>query len=506
MYKCLVVTMIAWAVTGCATSSAVNEPRSHKQVGHESSLKAFDDRSTDVQIVNWITAANSDLIFVDEGMSSGEWKTFPPNTIRYNTAGKMGTTSNAWLNGAGGWVRYKVKTDGAIIKFKWNNPYTGGNSYTASAEPDDYYFTRSGGGGNNASVTLYVRKKTQPTPLTRYSAIIMADAQPWALYSGGDANSDDQNGRQWREINQNTFRSILTHKDVKFHINNGDLSEYGRRSQYNDYANIYRSSDIPVAEGLGNHDYANNVHDCMDYAYWGTSSNGCALGAVAREYDAIQNMKSKITHIPGSSFSADAEYSHGTMSADSVYEDFKGSFAYSWDVGDIHYVQLQNYPTYSVKLAAYGAHLDGTAEITDSLDWLANDLSQADLRGKISLINFHDARPYYFNDKNSHFISKNHLAELSKFKSIITSHHVKAIFVGHTHIRAYCRAKDDTVFGNIPVYTAGALFNGDYYLIDVNGKEINVKAYNGKTGFPRLVTDLGIIGRDTRFSYSCSRL
>lgn len=134
-----------------------------------------------------------------------------------------------------------------------------------------------------------------------------------------------------------------------------------------------------------------------------------------------------------------------------------------------------------------------SADITNSLDWLADDLAKADLRGKDTLINFHDARPASV-DGDSHFIDKNHLTELSKFKSIITSHNVKAIFVEHTHQQAYCRAIDDTVFGNIPVYTSGALFNGDYYLINVQGKEISVKAYNGKTGSPVLVKDLGTIG------------
>ncbi|EJF74353.1 hypothetical protein ME7_01491 [Bartonella birtlesii LL-WM9] len=51
-------------------------------------------------------------------------------------------------------------------------------------------------------------------------------------------------------------------------------------------------------------------------------------------------------------------------------------------------------------------------------------------------------------------------------------------------IKSYCRAKNDKVFGNIPVYTAGALLNGDYYLINVKGKSIHVEAYNEEIGKP----------------------
>ncbi|WP_273719180.1 MULTISPECIES: hypothetical protein [Bartonella] len=65
---------------------------------------------------------------------------------------------------------------------------------------------------------------------------------------------------------------------------------------------------------------------------------------------------------------------------------------------------------------------------------------------------------------------------MSVFKSIIPSHNVKAIFVGHVHHRSYRHAQDNKVFGNIPVYTAGALFRGDYYPIKVEGKNIHVEA------------------------------
>ncbi|XAO72137.1 MAG: hypothetical protein AAYR33_04365 [Acetobacteraceae bacterium] len=143
--------------------------------------------------------------------------------------------------------------------------------------------------------------------------------------------------------------------------------------------------------------------------------------------------------------------------------------------------------------------------ITNSLEWLKRDLERADLRGKVTIINFHDARPFY-NDGDSHFLNRGNLQDLATFKSIITSHKVKAIFVGHTHAQAYCRAQKDTVFGNIPVYTAGALFNGDYYLIDVKGQDISVSAFNGKTGMPDLVRDLDVIGSDTDFSSTCSNL
>lgn len=484
-----------------ATCSCAKESASTRQGNKNNGVKSFDDRSTEVNIINWIARPYSDMVLVGYGIDSGEWRTYPPSSaIGYNSAAKMVTESTVWATGAGGWVKYKVKNDGTILTYKWFNPYAGPNSYEASADVDDYYFTQAGGDGDNTNIKWYVRRKDLPTPITNYSVVIMADPQPWRLGSGGDPNSEDENGSKWRTINQNTSHSILTHDNVKFHIVNGDLSEFGRQAQYDDYYAIYRTSGVFVTEGLGNHDYHNNVGDCIAFETGDfISKDGCAVSAVIRQYKAIQHIKDNVHQIAGSAFSSDI--THHVMGGVTVLETYKGSLAYSWDVGDIHYIQLQNYPTYTVNLTA---SMLAIANITDSLDWLAADLEKASLRGKASIINFHDAKPA--GSSESHFLDKSNLPQLIKFKEIITAHDVKAIFVGHTHQQAYCRAKADTVFGNIPIYTAGAMFNGDYYLVDVQGKNISVKAYNGKTRQPVLVKDLGTVGGDTNFSSTCSNL
>lgn len=436
---------------------------------------------------------------INAGWDSGKWKKTPPSNISFIEPGTMGTTSNTWLHGSGGWVKYKVKSDGTILTFKWGNPYKGSNFYDASASNDGLYsFLTEGGGGNNTEVTFTVTR--QPV-MNNYSAVIMADPQTWRVASAGgtDPNSESLSGETSRAKNRNTMNSILSLGNVKFAIVNGDLTEYGRKAQYDDYSKIYRSSGILVADGMGNHDYQRNVGDCVAFPDFGVSKNGCALSAVEREYSAIKNFKKNITQISGSAFSADVEMT-SKSTGEEVSDDYHGSLAYSWDVGDVHYVQLQNYPTYTVCMSAFLTGFDVSAEITSSLDWLAIDLEKADLRGKETVINFHDARPAS-DDGLSLFLNKNNSKELSSFKSIITSHNVKAIFAGHTHVQSYCRAKDDAVFGNIPVYTAGALFNGDYYLINVQGKSIDVKAYNGKSG-----KDMGIVGDTKTLSDTCSNL
>ncbi|MBX4335202.1 metallophosphoesterase [Bartonella raoultii] len=325
-----------------------------------------------------------------------------------------------------------------------------------------------------------------------YTAIIMADPQPWRL-NAGDANGLS-NREPWLKINEQVASVLKGHKAF-FHIVNGDLTESGQQKNYDDYKSIYKSLRGPVYEGLGNHDYANNVGNCTMPETFNFYKDACAISAVARMVLEIKKYRSQFSY-----FNADITEDLISALGRNVHV-IKGSLSYSWDYGDIHFIQLHNYPSYRVRLREQSMEV----QINKSLNWLKKDLEAADARGKVTIINFHDARAVSV-DGESFFINKKNIKDLSTFKSIITSHQVKAIFVGHTHYQSYCRAKNDKVFGNIPVYTAGALFNGDYYFIDVKGKRIHVKAYNGGIGKPLLIKDLGIIGEDTEFSVSCSKL
>ncbi len=456
---------------------------------------AFDDRSTDVYIVNELTNPPTSMVLIDKGIERGEWKTGeywknqgPSNTIASGCVGKAATTSNAWLFGSGGWAKYKVQDDGTILTFRWYNPYHGANQYSATASKKGYYFERVEGVGDNARTIWYIKRKA---PIKNYSIVIAADPQPWRL-NIGDPNGNS-NRQPWLETNKKVAMALESHA-AAFYIVNGDLTEFGRPQTYQDYADVYKSMPYPVYEGLGNHDYYNNIRDCT-IPIENLSKDACAISAVKRM---LQELKKYSRSLP--------EFNqHVTSRKLARFERFDdiitGSLSYSWDYGDIHYVQLHNYPTYTAYLS------DGmtTVRITSALRWLKKDLEAADKRGKVTILNFHDARPH-FGDKDSHFLQPQNAQKLAVFKSIITKHNVKAIFVGHTHWRFYCRAKDDKVFGNIPIYTSGALFRGDYYLVDVRGKDIYVKAYNGKTGKPVLLENLKLNGAIPALRASCSNL
>ncbi|PIT68150.1 metallophosphoesterase [Bartonella tribocorum] len=455
---------------------------------------AFDDRSTDVYIVNELTDPPTSMVLIDKAIERGKWKTGeywgnkgPSKTIAAGFVGKAATTSNAWLFGSGGWVKYKVADDGTILKFRWYNPYSGANKYSVTSTNKNYYFERMEGLGDNARTIWYVKRKAPKN----YKVVIAADPQPWRLDSGNpNANS---NREPWLNVNRKVAKALESHA-AAFYIINGDLTEYGRPQTYQDYANVYKRGVYSVYEGLGNHDYYNNLSDCI-IPLSNLSKDACAVSAVKRMLKEIDRYKGSLPH-----FNQHVTY-RPFLHMETAHYLITGSLSYSWDYGDIHYVQLQNYPTYTARL--FDGHTK--VNITSALGWLKKDLAAARKRGKEIILNFHDARPY-FRDKDSHFITPQNMKNLAAFKSIIMRYNVKAIFVGHQHRQDYCRVQDDKVFGNIPIYTAGALFKGDYYLVDVQGKNIHVKAYNGKTGTPVLLKDLGKNGEKIFSSNTCSLL
>ncbi|BET96369.1 hypothetical protein TCT1_12900 [Xenorhabdus sp. TCT-1] len=56
----------------------------------------------------------------------------------------------------------------------------------------------------------------------------------------------------------------------------------------------------------------------------------------------------------------------------------------------------------------------------------------------------------------------------------------------------------DPIFGNARIYNSGALFQGDFLLMNVRNKCIDVSVYNGCDGTPRKIQYLqGICGKLT---------
>lgn len=215
----------------------------------------------------------------------------------------------------------------------------------------------------------------QVKEIESYNILIMSDPQAWRLKNGNDPNKDK---KEWEKVNQKVSNSINILNDsyqLRFGIINGDITEFGRKTTWASFDKIYTNNvKFPLYIGLGNHDYANNVGDCL--------VNGCARSSFLELIRRI-NINYKYTL---ANFNFD-------------YDEKKriGSGAYSWDTGNVHYVQLNNYPTYFANL--------GSVKVTKSIEWLDKDLSTAHRRGKVTILNFHDSYQH-ITEKNIHLIKR----------------------------------------------------------------------------------------------------
>lgn len=353
---------------------------------------------------------------------------------------------------------------------------------------------------------------------TEYTVIIAADPQAWRLETG-DPNSIS-NREAWIRYNEQVYKSISGHK-ADFMIINGDLTEYGRTITYTDYANVYKiGKKMPVFEGLGNHDYVNNINDC---AWNPTETHNSNLNnQMARSFasildliDGIPTLLDSLVYSNQCTLSAIMRmyvnlFVYAKNKWISNFDVDRNSLAYSWDYGRVHYVQLQNYPTFEadIQLSSviteklenlfFGVTNENTIVIRNSLDWLEDDLKKAKERGKVIILNFHDGKlPYSSNDREASFINKTPKKQLDRFRDIITKFQVKAIFVGHSHQRSFYQKLNDEVFGSVPVFTSGALFRGEYFLLSVRKSKISVTAYQFHDGKTSLVEEYDYIEKNS---------
>ena len=147
----------------------------------------------------------------------------------------------------------------------------------------------------------------------------------------------------------------------------------------------------------------------------------------------------------------------------------EGSLAYSWDVGNVHFFQLQNYPTYQREWEAYNSAdcLRKIFRIKPCLSWLRRDLTAARNEGRAIVLNYHT--PGYEGDDR-------------EFSKMLSEFKVSVIFVGHVHPNIGRRPADD--IGRIPLFYCGAASQSTYLRVRFSDDHMNVdrvSSLNGQT-------------------------
>lgn len=333
-----------------------------------------------------------------------------------------------------------------------------------------------------------------------FTFVVASDPQPWRLGNGqgnGDPNSD-KNSSIWYSIANPTYSS-MNNFNSKFLIINGDMTEFGRDSTWDATEKAYHHANMPIFFGLGNHDYANNVNDCSgEVNLPSLNKNYCLANSIIHIYSLLQASTShEFCHVDNQNYSpipiVNKDYTANIIPTPPNQPPglqlcvINGSFSYSFNYGGIHFVELNLYPGYVPNGDDPYHYNNYTIEITSGLKWLEEDLKQAREQGLKIILNYHE--PYGADQHDADPDSKSEGALNAKVKELLSKYHVTAVFAGHTHSQSY----NADYYDHIPLFISGALFEGDYYVVNVTQDSMTVTAYNGKTGKPEKVPNASYV-------------
>lgn len=287
--------------------------------------------------------------------------------------------------------------------------------------------------------------------------IFTSDPQyPWteSSDSGAEESSSEKEKRsQWLIETQYSdianFRKNFSTDPARIPVMiNGDMTAFGHAGQRTKLkALLAHALGDQYDYGLGNHDYENNVNDCS------FPENNCAAGS-------IMALKEKYW---GTVDSLDlAARSEGGTNV------FYGSLAYSKAIGDVHLIQLNNEPTYTVNFSSGFPLNKVNFEVSDALDWLERDMQRARSEGKIIILNMHKPDQW-----------KGSSEQIARFKTMIERYKVSAVFAGHLHNEpgSYIRWNRHNYFGDVPVFLSGGASSQTYLIADIAADRTSLKVH-----------------------------
>lgn len=281
--------------------------------------------------------------------------------------------------------------------------------------------------------------------LSQFTLAITSDPQyPWLnegnIPSSGNAAQDSSQSITHTYNSINDFNNKTKVAGV---VINGDVTAYGHTNEWRWMNDRLNSLQPPIFLSLGNHDYENNVGDCVD--------NEC----VRNSLDYLEQYAIKYAT------SFDRTYDKLWW-----WKDYIGSFAWSRDIGSIHYVFLNNEPTYSFTSSGLSS---SSFIIQSAIPWLDRDLQKARAAGKAIVLVHH--KP--FNEfKGSDGFTKD------MFEAMVRKYSVSAIFLGHIHSNG---GKVDTFGGATTIYS-GSASTQTYLLVSFDQTQKTANAYLVKNG------------------------
>ncbi|KAI1732230.1 calcineurin-like phosphoesterase domain-containing protein [Ditylenchus destructor] len=224
---------------------------------------------------------------------------------------------------------------------------------------------------------------------------------------------------------------------------NGDITNFGHIHQLALFKNEWLTLPVQIYAGLGNHDYENNVNDCV--------ANHCA-----------ENMLSWFVEEYAKKANLSLDHSQSNELWRSAHE---GSLAYSKDICSdngncVHLIQLHNRPDYATSITASSTQWN----IRGSFSWMANDLQSVRNKTWPVLINLHN-----FNQK----VAKRLIPTLEQWMNSTENQSIiRRVMVLFAHIHENHSVRVKCVGGvTVPFIYVGSVPNNRYTLIKFHHNE-----------------------------------
>lgn len=291
-----------------------------------------------------------------------------------------------------------------------------------------------------------------PRPFT---LAVTSDPQfPWK--NEGDIPSSGNEIDDSRVSIPQAYQSINKYHATKAALSgvivNGDVTAFGHGWQWDYMHEQLATLKPPVFMGLGNHDYQNNVNDC--------AQNGCvrnSLNAFEKYLPANVNVDRSVRYYY--EFPAN-------------YKEFKGSYAWSKEINGVHFVFLNNEPTYSFEASGYNGSeaRNERFKIASAISWLDANLAQARANGKPIVLVYH--KPGDFKETDGF--------TRARFEEMVRKYKVSMIFWGHLHGAG--SAPQRHVFGGATAVFSGSASTQTYLIAKFDKIKGQVNVYLSKKG------------------------
>ena len=322
---------------------------------------------------------------------------------------------------------------------------------------------------------------TQSIHAEKFTLAIMGDPQyNWSCSSEGSNagksdyctstskqknEAEDSNNKTIDEINK-----IKSNKDNNYKglIINGDLTAFGHEDERKRFQKFYNIKDFKtmIYPALGNHDYQNNINDCG--AKYTQGWNNCAGGMMHLMADWILGYKG-----------LDKGKAHGCnplLKSCDIYAFNKntaqttgnrnviGSLAYSWEINEFLFVQLQNYPHYTTdfKRGWDSGVSSWTMKAQNSMAWLTIQLNDAKKKKQHVILNMHNIEYYFGEGAKTEKDTEQRRFDRIQLENVLKEYspNIRAIFVGHHHQEIGISKSRHSEIAGIPIIYSGSPISG----------------------------------------------